>query len=743
MLRLILTVTLAASLAAQSLHFEENRGQVVDGWELVGRAPGLVLGVAPDAILFARDGHGAAAIVLELVEGASNAAVCADGELPGRSHYFRGRNADHWVRDVRHHAHAQIEGAWPGVTLRLRASASGAPELDIFFDARTPAELARFHVHGAVAVRLLDSGDLALHLDSEEPLVLGAPVAMQEDRELPARFVLKEAGAGWEISFEVDGRDPALPLWIDPPMVAYATYLGGSNLDDAHGVAIDASGNLIVTGETSSTDFPLVSAWSSMIVGGPYDAFTTKIDPMGNIIWSTYWGGDFADYPDGCAVDDAGNVYVVGHTQSTAQVPAVAAWQPTFGGGSNDGFAFSLDASGSTLRYSSYFGGSDQDICCKARTDSSGALYIVGHTGSSNLPTTPGAAQTSAGGSFDAFLVKVAPGGGALDYCTYIAGSNSDFAYDVDVNAAGVALVSGRTDSPNFPLVSPTQGTRGGGDDAFVMLVAANGGSFLFSTYLGGSQLELAQGAAFGLADELWIAGTTYSSDFPTVAAPQPSSAGGADAFLARWSPGGAMLELSTHYGGSGNDQSRGAGVDMHGNVWIGGVSTSSNLPVIDPVGSRASGDDYFIASFDGVTAALRFGTLYGGSSTDHARDFVVSPDGIAVVIGQTRSTDLPTVNPLQAAYAGGTFDGAIVRLEPGGCAQLCGDCNQDGQVTILDAFEAARHAVGLITLTGLAFEACNVVPPLTPSPAATLDVRDALEIARATAGLVTTLVCC
>src|SRR5438477_4149011 len=228
-----------------------------------------------------------------------------------------------------------------------------------------------------------------------------------------------------QIAFEVAAYDKTRPLVIDPVLV-YSTYLGGSGNDEAWSIAVDSLGSAYVTGTTSSTNFPTTpGSFQTAFGGGSADIFVTKLNAIGSaLVYSTYLGGSGSEGgAPGIAVDSLGNAYVTGGTASTNFPTTPGAFQTTLGGGT-DAFVTKLNATGSALLYSTYLGGSGgEGGMFRIALDTVGNAYVVGHTSSTNFPTTPGAFQTALVGNVSAYVTKLNATGSALLYSTYLGGS--------------------------------------------------------------------------------------------------------------------------------------------------------------------------------------------------------------------------------------------------------------------------------------------------------------------------------
>jgi len=248
----------------------------------------------------------------------------------------------------------------------------------------------------------------------------------------------------------------------------YSTYLGGSGNDTVRGVALDASENAYLTGDTASADFPVVGAFQP-VPGGGSDAFVTKLNAAGSsLAYSTYLGGAANDTGRAITVDAAGNAYVTGDT-SSVNFPLSNALQTALSGGS-DAFVTQLNSTGSALGYSTYLGGSGNDLGFGVAVDGSGNAYVAGETASANFPLA-NALQGALGGGRDAFVAEIIAGGSALAYSTYLGGSGDDVATGLAVDAGGNAAAAGWTASTNFPTVAAVQSSLAGGQDAFLLKI--------------------------------------------------------------------------------------------------------------------------------------------------------------------------------------------------------------------------------------------------------------------------------
>jgi hypothetical protein len=325
--------------------------------------------------------------------------------------------------------------------------------------------------------------------------------------------------------------------------ILQSTYLGGSGHDEPISMALDSSGNIYVAGGTNSTNFPGTAGGAQPSFGsGDYKAFVTKLNSsLTSILQSTYLGGSGLDYGLSIAIDSTGNVYVEGGTSSTNFPGTAGGAQPSFGGGDYDGFVTKLNSNLTSILQSTYLGGSgtdSDDWPSGIAIDSTGNVYVLNRTSSTNFPGTAGGAQPSfGGGDWDAFVSKLNSNLTSILQSTYLGGSQIDYAYGIAVDSNGNVYVTGGTSSTNFPGTSGgAQPSFGGGDrDAFVSKLNSSLTSILQSTYLGGSYSDYAYGIAIDSYGNVYVTGKTSSANFPgTAGGAQPSLGGYGDAFIAK-----------------------------------------------------------------------------------------------------------------------------------------------------------------------------------------------------------------
>jgi hypothetical protein len=652
---------------------------------------------------------------MRLIGANANATVTGADELPGRSNYFIGNDPKKWRTNVANYAKVKYQNVYPGVDLVYYGNqrqleydfvvAPGADPSTIALDVgavpddigtgREPPTVAaglprhlshenggvkpplRGRAHRDAPLQIAADGDLVVKTDAGEvrfhkplvyqPAIYSGQRTTDNGLRTPVEgyFVLQ---ADNQVGFNVASYDHTRPLVIDP-VLSYSTYLGGSGLDYGTSIAVDSSGSAYVTGVTYSTDFPTVNPLQSAnTAGSKGTAFVTKLNPAGTaIVYSTYLGGSgnpaYGDRGQGIAVDSSGNAYVTGVAFSP-DFPTVNAFQASSGGGAEDAFVAKLNATGSTLIYSTYLGGSSFDIGYGIAVDSSDSPYVTGATFSTDFPTANPVQPTNPGG-YAVFVTKFNAAGSALVYSTYLGGGDSwgNFGRGIAVDMAGNAYVTGQACSTNFPTVNAIQptlasecGSAQSGGDAFVAKFNAAGSAIIYSTYLGGNGDDVGLGIAADSSGNAYITGYTKSTNFPTSNPLQANSRGGYDVFVTKLNATGSGLIYSTYLGGARDEAGYGIAIDSSGNSYVAGFSASTDFPMANPSQAAYGGGVYdtFLAKLNPTGAALVYSSYLGGSDEDRSYGIALDSAGNAYVTGFSASTDFPTVNPIQPTNNGG-----------------------------------------------------------------------------------------
>jgi hypothetical protein len=642
-----------ASLDALPLDLEENRGQCDPAARFLARGRGFLAFLTDEGAVFAcaagpgpdrhaRPGAPPPAFDPDMVRMRfPGAAVRAPHEgrglRAGVSNYLVGRDPSRHALGVRRFGEVRRADLWPGIDLLWRGGEGRSLEYRFLLMPGADPGCIVLAFDGA-APRLDPSGDLLL-ATPRGVLRHGRPTAWQEDggRRIPVDAAFR-AGADGSIVFALGAFDPALPLVLDP-QVAFSTPHGGNGEDEAWGIGSDAAGNVYFAGWTASGNLPLQAAFQGSHGGGTYDAFVVKRGVRGaGLLYATYLGGSASDLAYGIAVDAAGGAHVVGGTFS-GDFPTTASFQPDSGTVDETGFVVRLSPSGNALSWSTYLGGSARDSVRHAVLGPAGEVYLAGITSSSDFPV-PGAAQPAKGGSFDAFVAKMAAGGGSLAWSTFLGGAEIDEGRALGLGADGTVFVAGMTESVDFPDRNALQTTLSGSRDAFVAALSPDGSAFAWATYVGGSATEEGWGLTVDSTGHPWVVGYTTSPDFPLQAPLDANYVGQFEGFAVKLAADGSERILSTFLGGDSEDKAEAAAADGNGVVYVVGRTSSRDFPLYNPVRPYYGGGDFdcFVTAIAPSTTQLLWSTYYGGSGTDYAMAAAVDPFGTLLFSGRIQS---------------------------------------------------------------------------------------------------------
>ena len=670
-------------------YFEANRGQTDASVRFFTRAAGynLYLTASQAVTVLPRpeaDKAGGPIVVRMKLKGANaNPSVQGLNILPGRTSYFLGGDRSKWRTSVEQYASVKFGQVYPGIDMVYRFD-QGHVEHDFILAPGADPGRILMDFEGGQSLRLDTRGSLLISVEGGD-LTYKAPKLYQllNDKrvDVKGRFVL--AGGG-QVRFEVGNYIKSKELVIDPEII-YSSYLGGSLDDRAGAVAVDASGNVYLTGYVVSTNFSLgfpvgSDRLQTINGGGASDVFVTKINAAGTaVVWSTYYGGSGDDIGRGIAVDGAGKVYITGST--TGSIPGRTHLFGT--GGGTDAFVVAISSDANSLIYADQFGGPGEESGNGIAVDPAGNAYVTGHTNSANFPTL-NPAQPANGGADDAFVAKFDAAGGQV-YATYLGGTSFDHGNAIAIDSAGNAYVTGYCEAA-FPVTGQAfKPTITGASDAFIAKLNQAGSAFLYVTYVGGSTLDEGTGIALDSANNIYITGWTDSTDFPGPGATyasmrtgsaQPTKGTGEDAFVFKLNiGGGGILDgvYSTYLGASGADRASAIAVDGGGNAYVTGHTASTDFPLKSPFsgGETQVGGGAFVTQISSTGGSFGFSSYLGGSTDEEGQGIALDNANNIYVTGWTNSADFPSVNAFQAANAG-SFDAFITKLSPAVAAEYC-----------------------------------------------------------------------
>ncbi|WP_437281587.1 SBBP repeat-containing protein [Sorangium sp. So ce375] len=669
-----------ATLVGASLHFIESRDPAgaASGYHVQGRDKAVHFG--PDGITFVLAGTPEAALpswAVRLEFEGHRAGAVPEGKDPTGAvvSYFTGPR-ERWRTGLATYATVIYEDLWPGVDLEISGTARALKYQLVVAPGADPAQI-RLTYRGASAVRLTEGGQIEVSTPAGG-FTDDAPLSFQDTPggrvTVPSAYALETAAPDGSQTYglRLGGYDPTLPLVIDPAVLIYCGFIGGSGSDDGEDIAVDLAGNAYITGSTSSTQatFP-DKGGPDPTYNGDTDAFVAKLNPHGALVYAGYIGGSGAELGRGIAVDWAGHAHVTGITQSE-DFPVEIGPDLTYNGQS-DAFIVKLDASGKDLAYAGYIGGAETDLGFDVAVDSCGDAYVTGRADSDacTFPAQVGPDITQNGGA-DAFVAKVDASGAGFVYVGYIGGSEQDEAFSIAVDWTGAAYVTGWTFSgaDTFPVrVGPdlSQNDDGAFGDAFVAKVNPAGTALEYAGYIGGARYDVGQGIDVDLAGSAYVSGNTASDElsFPVKIGPSLIYSGAEDAFVAKVSPSGDKLIYAGYVGGTSLDGSTGVAVDLVGHAYLTGATSSADFPAVGGPDLTHNGDfDAFVTKVEASGAGLVYSGFIGGSSTDAGRDIAVHWRGDAFVAGFTASTEatFPTVGGPDPTY-NGDVDAFVARI--------------------------------------------------------------------------------
>ena len=680
------------------LHFEPNQGQAAENVKFVARAPGYQLYLTPNAAVLALRGkeQTSSLVQMQLAGDTVNPKPVMSGmeALPGRSHYYLGNDPQHWQTDVPHFAKVRYSEVYPGVDWVLYGNPRQL-EYDFVVAPGVDPTVINLSLAGADQARIADDGELVVSAAGREVLH-SSPTIYQvvngERRKVDGRYVLREsAGDAPVVGFEIAAYNPQLPLVIDP--VVYFTFVGGAPDDDTGvggddrglSIAVDSAGNAYITGSTSTNNanvgdagkqFPTTSLAINQNFSGGTDAFVTRMDAAGTIIYSTYFGGSAFDVGYGIAVDNASNAYVTGSTnsdnfpqtiKSTAEqvdeddnTITITTTTPLSVVRPEIAYSKTFAATGSTTPYTwTVDGGSLPPSLTLSSVGVLSGTSTIDQVGSYNFIVkvednddpknitrkTFTLIVAALQGTQDAFVTKI-NANGQLGYSTYLGGAGNESGYGIAVNGLGEAYVTGyttstgNTTSTKFPGANfPTAASlAANGEDAFIVKVNAAGNGLVYSRLTNFTGNDRGQGIVLDSAGtSAYITGYRNS---PTNEA----------AFIAKVNTTG-VISSNTSLDGPSNERGLAIARDELTGVYITGYTSSiSGIATEGAYDTTFNGptasQDAFVAKYtdSGSAFALNYATYLGGFSNDVGYGIAVDSFGNAFVAGETFSPGFPMV---------------------------------------------------------------------------------------------------
>jgi hypothetical protein len=727
---LILVPSIASAQAPASkipygklpLRFEKNQGQTDSQVHFLARSGSYTLFLTSSEAVFvltppgtshpeflrrgkrdqrkiqAAQGKKTSVLRMKLSGGNVTPAIEGVSRLPGTVNYLIGRNRNKWHPGIPTFGSVRVSEAYPGVDMLYYGNERQLEYDFVVKPGADPTKIA-FEFEGADGVSLGETGEVRIDSRAGRLTVRKPSIYQMEKgvrKPIDGKFVMRD---GRSVRVEMNSYDHTKSLVIDP-VLAYSTYLGGSNQDLARGIAVDAQGNAYVAGYTDSVDFPAIG---SSLAPPPTAnqtsiAFVSKLDQSGTgVFYSTYFGGSTQDVATGVAVDINGQAYVVGAT-SDADFPVTNnAFQTTYEStATSNAYLAKLSSDGQSLLYSSYLGGGASDVGMGLAVDANQNAYLTGSATSSDFPITSAKAfqatlNSANGNAFLARIDTTQSGSNSLIYSTFLGGSSpysftqlqsGDFGGDaglgIAIDSNQNAYIVGEASSVDFPITAGTayQTSGNAANSAFLAKLnttQSGSSSLVYSTFLGGtgSVGDVAYGIAVDSSSNPYVVGNASSANFPTTTGATNNGSG--KAFAAKFNTslsGSASLVYGTLIGGSVQDFGFAIAVDANGDASLAGGTFSPDFPVTSgalqstvPNTSSSSG---YIATLSPDGTTLLYSTYFGGSGTTFG-DYVnaLTTDGSASIYfaGQTDSTDIPTTQGGLQTSLDGQLNGFVGKL--------------------------------------------------------------------------------
>jgi len=549
-----------------------------------------------------------------LVEANTNPLLQGNNKQEGYYNYIIGNDKTKWASFVPLYRDIEVNNIFKGINIKYYFEGNSI-RYDYILKPGSDLTLLKLKFEGQESIRINETGELIIKTSLGE-VTNGKLFSYQNDNgtkiEIACRFVQTEDGT---ISIKAVGYDKTKELIIDP--LVYSTFIGGNDMDDIYSIKIDDEGNAFLAGYTLSANYPTTIGSYQTTEKGFYDAIITKLNSLGSgLIFSTFLGGSDKELSYSIAIDITGNSYLTGETASSNFPTTAGAYQTNYGGGKSDVFITKLNTSGSSLVYSTYLGGNDYDGGNSIAIDKAGNVFITGQTNSLNYPVSPDAFQKTNrsrwSGVGDAFITKLNSNGNELIYSTYIGGNNIDCGYSIAVDLEENAFITGSTNSTNFP-VSP--------------------GAF------------------------------------------QSNNNGSSDAFVVKLNPTGSNLIFSTLLGGNKNDGGFSLVIDSLGNSYITGFTGSINFPITSGafqtiyINPNSNQQDIFVTKLNPNGNELVYSTYLGGNNEEFAGSIAIDKTGNAYITGYSTSDNFPvTPGAFQTSIIHNyRADAIVTKLNPNG----------------------------------------------------------------------------
>jgi hypothetical protein len=522
-------------------------------------------------------------------------------------------------------------------------------------------------------ISITENGSVKIKTSLGEVAEAAPYTYISENRKvIDSKFILENS----TLQFEIKNYNPTQTLVIDPVLI-WSSYYGGNNVDVGLGCSSDVNGNVFVAGYTESTS-AIASGGFQNNLSSPSDGFFAKLDSVGNRLWATYFGSSDEDVINACAADKNGNLFIVGYTESFSGISSAGSFQANFGGGQYDAFIGKFNSQGAR-NWSSYYGGTDDDIAYDCMIDPSGNFCFTGTSLSTNGIASSGVGMNQInGGYYTSYLSKFLTNG-TRAWGTYFGDSGDERAFGCASDKLGNLYIAGYAQGSSFMGIGGFLGSPQGSFDAYLTKFNSNG-LVVWATYYGTIDNDIALACATDSSNNVYLAGRTNSSFGIAASGFQNNFGGGSDdGYLVKFDENCARL-WATYTGGNGYDLAQACATDKYQNVVVCGSTSSANAIASGGFQNSYGGgtQDAFAISF-GPNGTRIFGSYLGGSNEEYGNDCTINNSNNIFIAGETASLNFPTAGTVhQASYGGGTKDAFVAKIESP-CASISTTISYNG----------------------------------------------------------------
>ena len=570
--------------------------------------------------------------------------------------YFNVPDHPDGITGIMGYEKVKLENVYPGIDWVLYTE-NGEVKYDFIVHAGADPSLIRLEYSGAVALKILPEDGTLMALTPMGEIREAAPVCFSGDSRVEAGFNLNSN----ILSFDLGAYDTNRDLVIDPALL-WSTYFGGTDYDYAYATTTDFFGNVYLCGFAKSSGLATSGAHQTTLSGTLGDAFLAKYNSSGVRQWATYYGGTNLEIGYTVAVNDAGDVYLTGFTNSTANIASTGAYDVTYGGaGLRDAFLVKFNSSG-TRQWGTYYGGSGNDEGYSLGLASDGSVFLAGTTSTTGDIST---LNSYGGGTSDAFLVKFSSSGARIWSCYYGGAGGDEFnGMAVDRVNNHIYLAGWTNSNTGISVGSPWQSALGGAGDSFLAKFDANG-TILWGTYCGGTGEDCGFSTVIDKSGDIYMAGRTASN---TGISTTNARAGLEDGFITKFASTGART-WGRYFGGPAKDEGYFVAVDGTNGVYVSGYTESStgiNSSGITGFSSYSGAGDAMAAKFDNAGTPV-WSTYYGGTGADYGYGIAVDGKGDVYLAGQLASS-VSMSGGDDLTYGGGGGDAFLAKIDESSC---------------------------------------------------------------------------